>query len=371
MKQLVVCPPNFHLEYPKVLGNGSLIAFGDLVHYALIEGDMINFNPDIAVNEVLVQKKAFSCNYRDLALMKMVNSKLVQINKNNNDDIRYYSIGSEFSGIVVNIGNNVTKLKIGDRVIGDNNYPISKVKGLLPGLVTNHGSREFDAFHESKLIKIPSNMSFEVAAGFSIAAQTVFGMLEKLDIKENGKVLFTGITSNTSLFGLNVMKYKNVKLYGLSRKEIAIERFNHLRIDDVFVLNDDDVITNNERILDHIRQHGKFDYVIDPFGDVNFIKLLDLIKVEGKYITCGVSNQSTIKEVTLPFNQIIAKIIMNNISVIGNCLGTSQNLLDALSDYSKGLFQFSIDSIFDKNINEFMERSFLSKERLGKVIFVY
>lgn len=368
MRQLIICTKDFIDNYDRIISHGNILLNEDLTYYALIEKDDIAFDPEVHKHAVLVKKYAFSCNYREMGIIKLVNTKI-----KNRNDLSYYVIGSEFSGVVMAVGTNVTTLKIGDRVLCDGSYPFAKDEGAQPGLPTNHASSELEVIHEAKLAVMPANMDFATGAAFTIGAQTVYSMIEKLAVKQHDSILITGIKSNTSLFAINALKNLQVEIFGLSRSPVDENYFRNMGVKQIFYNSDEtpeSLITDKE-ILQHMIQNGKFDCVIDPFGDHYLLKVLDLIAINGKYITCGMSNQTVPKTTPVDLSNQIGKIVLGNISIIGNCLGSTQKLNDALMSYAQNELDVVIDSVIKSDAQAFMNKSFLSKEKLGKVIFSY
>ena len=131
-------------------------------------------------------------------------------------DQNFYAFGSDFVAEVLTVGSKVDGLQPGDRVINNNQYPDSGVAGLLPGVPTNHSSKELQVFHQAKLLKIPDSISDEMAAGFSIGAQTAYSMLRKLDVRPGENILVTAAKSKTSLFVINALKHRGVNVYATS-----------------------------------------------------------------------------------------------------------------------------------------------------------
>jgi NADPH:quinone reductase-like Zn-dependent oxidoreductase len=207
MRNLAICGDQLNQSQVKILGTAPIEL--DSIHLlaGLLETPDINFNPVLPENQerVLIKKTAFSCNYRDKGLMLTASSKLT--------GDRYYVIGSEFVGEVVAVGTKVTDLEVGDRVIGNNQYPDSGVDGILPGVPTNHASKEYQIFHPVKLLKIPPQMPDEIAAVFSIGAQTTYSMIRKLHIQPGNNVLVTAAKSNTSLFAIAALQQYKVNVY--------------------------------------------------------------------------------------------------------------------------------------------------------------
>ncbi len=320
---------------------------------------------------VLIRTRAFSCNYRDKALIhyfaQNVGSSL------------FSYVGSEFVGEVVEVGAEVTGFRPGDRVMANNQYPDSGVKGLLAGVTANSASQRIWAVHEAKIIKVPTEMPDEIAAGFSIGAQTSYGMLRRLDLCDGAVVLVTAARSNTSLFVINALRKRNVQVYAATTstgldtlyKEMGIKCLIHVDADARSFLE-------YEEIRQVMKEAGGFDAVIDPFYDLHLGKVMDAIALNGKYITCGKYNQfqnqpgQEAQNVGRDFLFVMDHAMNNNIEIIGNCLGSREDLENAIVDYVSGILHVVTDSTFrGAQIGEFFERTYNVKERLGKVIYFY
>lgn len=320
---------------------------------------------------VVVRKKAFSCNYRDKNLIFKMATK--------GGNSSFYVIGSEFVGEVVDVGIQVNDLKIGDKVIPNNAYPNSGVEGLLPGVPTNNASKEYQVFHQTKLIKVPQEMPDEIAAGFSIGAQTTYSMIRKLNLIQGSNILVTAAKSNTSLFAINALRQHNVNVYATTtcksfEKELKSMGVKEVILIDSFLNN----FTENETIRDIMSNIGGFDSVIDPLFDIHLGKVIDVIAKGGKYITCGLYDQYSSligkkNNYKIPnFTAIMASVILKNIQIIGNCIGQTEDLLNAIIDYNFGSLNVVIDSQFTGDrIDRFLERTYNAKDRFGKVIYVY
>src|SRR5690606_34241348 len=171
-------------------------------------------------NGVLLEVNAFSCNYRDKSILIHSNDKCR--NQSVSGHLFYYPIGSEFVGKVVEIGNKVKNLRIGDRVIPDGAYPL-KADGTFGGLPTNCASQRIQLLSQAYLKKIPDTMSDEVAASFTIAGQTVYSMLRKLELEAGQNVLVTAATSNTSLAMISALRKYNVNVYACSTSDVNLD----------------------------------------------------------------------------------------------------------------------------------------------------
>ena len=373
MRNIAICGNKFA---PSTINNDIIQTMemeGIKVNLGLIHTQDPEFDPSTSENEfmVLIKTKAFSCNYRDKGLILKAAVKAPEKS--------FYVIGSEFVGEVINIGSKVTELKIGDRVIGDGCYPHAKAKEILPGLPTNNGSKEYQKFHQTKLIKIPPEMPDEVAAAFPIGGQTSYSMIRKLNITPGENILVTAAKSNTSLFVINALKKYDVNICALTTSMQFADELKQMGVKEVIQIDPKKKsILENESVEAIVRQTGGFNCVIDPLCDIYLGKVIQAMAVESRYITCGIYNQYsnlTNKDFDYygsPMSAILTHAVMKNIQIIGNCLGYTQDLKQAINDYQQGKLDVVVDSIFNTNkIKDFFERTYNVKNRFGKVIYRY
>jgi NADPH:quinone reductase-like Zn-dependent oxidoreductase len=356
----------------------SLEIEGIKVNCGIIHTKDITFSstdPDFS-NHVLFQVKAFSCNYRD--------KRLIINTATNAPPNRFNAIGSEFVGVVLDVGTDVTDLKPGDRVIANNCYPDSGVLGLPPGVPTNHASKEFRILHQAKLLKIPSIMPDDVAASFSIGGQTSYSMIRKLQIQPEQNILVTAAKSNTSLFVLHALqKYRQqmgIRVYALTSSSKFMDKIQAIGVDQVVQIQPNSETWIDPETAQSILEEtkGGFNGIIDPFFDLHIAKMLPVMKSEAKYITCGIYDQFSDLTGTQSPNigispQYLLYIAMiNNLSIIGNCIGLTSDLAEAVEDYAQGNLPVVVDSVYkDRDIAPFFDRMYNSPDRFGKVVYSY
>src|SRR5687768_8130828 len=122
-------------------------------------------------SEVLVKFHATSLNYRDLMMVKGVY----------NPKLKFPIIPfSDGAGRVVEVGENVKKWQLGDRVSTifmqgwiDGEIEFKKARTALGGDLDGC-LREYAAFDENALVRIPDHLSFEEAATLPCAALTAY-----------------------------------------------------------------------------------------------------------------------------------------------------------------------------------------------------
>ena len=319
---------------------------------------------------VLVRVKAFSLNYRDKnRVFSMVTNGSAE---------GFYVIGSEFVAEVLAIGSGVTRFAVGDRVMGNNSYPSSGCDGVLPGVPTNHASKEVQIFHEAKLVKVPDSMPDATAAAFSIGAQTTYSMIRRLEIFDGANVIVTSAKSNTSLFAIQALKHRNVNVYALSTSDRFHTELQRMGVKELVVIDPQCENFAKHPILGQLfGRLGGFHFVIDPYFDLHLSRVIDVMAVGGKYITCGLYDQylQMIQKQPGPTyrnGRELVSVMLKNLHIMGNCIGLTTDLQAASRDFESGALEVTVDSVFsDGRIAAFLDRTFNAKDRFGKVVYQY
>lgn len=166
---------------------------------ALVERE----KPTPKENEVLVKFHAASLNYRDLMMVKgwynpKLKTPLVPL--------------SDGAGEVIEVGENVTRWKVGDRVMPifmqgwiDGEVSVEKARTALGGDLDGC-LREFGTFDENGLVKIPGHLTYREAATLPCAAVTAWNALKVSgDLQKGETVLLLG-TGGVSIFALQFAK---------------------------------------------------------------------------------------------------------------------------------------------------------------------
>ena len=317
---------------------------------------------------VLIRVRAFSCNYRDLGLIFNAISQ--------GPGNSFFVVGSEFVGEVLDIGPEVSTLRVGDRVIGDNHFTTPYGSDGIP---TNNASKEYLIFDERKLIGIPSSMPDTVAAAFSIGAQTAYSMIRKAQVAPGQHILITSARSNTALFLINALKKYQVNIYATATSLTYAAALKRMGARAVFYI--DPVLgrfAEDTGIKSLLQDIGGIDCVFDPFFDLNLVKIIDLIRPGGRYITCGLVAQHEqlithdLQQHSATLHQVMSAAIVKNVAIIGNNLGITEDLRSAIHDYDAGLLDVAIDLVCcGKQVARFFNRTYNSRERFGKVVYTY
>ena len=376
MRQLSVISKKVFQDNPD-LDSCSVLIHDKEINFAIVETDdiEIDFDKDRYREMVLVRKRAFSLNYRDTSLIIQAALYFEQ----NPESLEHFPVGSDFVAEVIKTGVAVKGISVGDRVIPDSfiSYANNMVASGIP---SSCSSKELDLLHYTKLKKIPSEMPDDVAAGFTTGGQTAFSMIRKVAPSHQDIILITAGSSNTSLFVINALIKTHKNLYVLTGKESSKLKLKDMGIENVLLVDPLRPFHEQKDILEVINSGVRFNVIFDPFFDLYFPHLVTLMAPLSRYVFCGLQYQHALMQKDERFEdhtqistiKLAHILIQNNTSVIGNCLGNSEDLDCALMGYKKSEFDVTLASIYtDNDVASFIHTTFVDRARFGKVIMKY
>lgn len=159
---------------------------------------------------------------------------------------RYKTPGADFAGIVLEVGDNVTRFKTGDRVFGET------LKG--------GAFAEYINVPEDACANMPEGVSFAVMASVPVAGLTALQALTTHGkLKAGETVLINGASGGVGHFAVQI-----AKAYGANVTAVCSDR----SVDFVKSLGADKVIAYDK---ENIHQHnGKYDLVVDANGNLSY-----------------------------------------------------------------------------------------------------
>lgn len=232
--------------------------------------------------EVLVKFHAASLNYRDLMMVKgwynpKLKTPLVPL--------------SDGAGEVVEVGEGVTKFKVGDRVMPtfmqnwhDGGISFDKAKTALGGDLDGV-LREFGTFDENGLVCIPEHFSYEEAATLPCAALTAFNALyESGDLKPDDTILLQG-TGGVSVFALQFASVLGCRIIITSSSDEKLQKAKELGATDL--INYKKTEDWDKEVLNLTEKRG-VDHVVEVGGAGTLQKSVNAVRVGGHVAVIGV-----------------------------------------------------------------------------------
>ena len=196
-------------------------------------------------------------------------------------------LGSDFAGVVAEVGSNISDFKIDDEVYG----VISAIKG---GAYAN-----FVLAESGQLSIKPKSIDFADAATVPLAALTAYQALTKIGkLKEGDTVCVNGSSGGVGHFAVQIAKALGAKIVSVcSTKNIEFSK--KLGSDEVV-----DYKTTDITDTDH-----QFDIFFDAVATKSYFKVFKTLKRGGTYITTLPSLSAIISPLFKLFSGKIGKMI--------------------------------------------------------------
>ena len=286
--------------------------------------------PKIKANEVLIKVESASYNYNDLWAIwgDPVKTPLPHIS------------GSDVAGTVVEIGEDTTKFKVGDRVVSHSNMSCRICEQCTAGREYDCKERNIWGFQtgplwggfaqythlpEVNVAKLPENVSIEDAAAISMVGMTAWHMLVgRARIIPGQTVLIMGGTSGVGMAGIQIAKLYNCNVIATAG--------NQQKMDKCLELGADNVVNHREadwykKVRDITKKEG-VDVVFEHIGKNVFPQEVGLLKIGGTLVATGAT---TGYDSTLDLRYLFFK----GTNLLGSTQGTKAELEQVIYWLSK------------------------------------
>jgi NADPH:quinone reductase-like Zn-dependent oxidoreductase len=300
--------------------------------------------PKIKPNEVLIKVESAAYNYNDLWAIwgEPVKTPLPHIS------------GSDVGGTVVEVGSDVLKLKVGDRVVSHSNMSCRVCDACTSGREYDCNDRQIWGFQtgplwggfaqytrlpEVNVVKIDDNVSFADAAAVSMVGMTSWHMLVgRAKIKPGQTVLIMGGGSGVGMVGIQIAKLYNCTVIATAGNKDKMDRCLQLGADHVVNHREADWYKKVRGVLKELNQPGGVDVVFEHIGKSVFPQEVGLLKMGGTLVATGATTgyDSTID---------LRYLFFKGTNLLGSTQGTKAELEQVVHWVSKGKIKPVIDSV--------------------------
>lgn len=274
-------------------------------------------NPKPGAKDVLLKVSASSLNYHDL----MVALGLIPT-----EDKRVPL--SDSAGEIIEIGEEVTKWKSGDKVMSMcfPNWVSGLPKYELLSFIGDNQdgyATEYISIPETAITKIPNNLDLKEAATLPCAGLTAWrALVDEGNLKPGETILVQG-TGGVSVFALQLAKTFGATVIATSSSDEKLEKLKQLGADHLInykthpewgkeVLR----LTNNEGV----------DHVVEVGGAGTFSESVRCTKLAGHIALIGVLSGPSVNEIILP------RIFLKQIRLSGIAMANQDSQI-AMIDY--------------------------------------
>ncbi|GHH97398.1 zinc-binding dehydrogenase [Neobacillus kokaensis] len=315
--------------------------------FGLAVRDMEELQPK--AGEVRVKLKTAGLNHRDLFVLvrhKPTDPPLI--------------IGSDGAGVVDAVGEGVTGVKAGDKVVinpglGWKDKTDAPPQGFeILGLPFHGTFAEQVVIPAENVAPKPEHLSWEEAGVLSLAALTAYrALFTQGQVREGMKVLIPGIGSGVATFLLQFAKAAGATVYVTSRSVEKCQKALELGADKAFDSN-----------ADWEKEFGgeKVDLVIECVGAATFNKSLQQLRPGGTIVTFGASAGDVVELNLRDF-------FYGQFRLYGSTMGSGEEYKEMLEFIEKHQIKPVIDRIYP--LEQFQEafNRMENAQQLGKIGF--
>ena len=316
-------------------------------------------DPQPRQDQVLVRVRACAMNHLDLWVCKgLPGVKLPHI------------LGSDVAGEIVDIGEYVTGLQRGQRVIvapmvfcGHCRFCVSGMHNMcreftVLGNGVDGGNCELIAARRDFVIPIPDSLSFEEASAVPLVGLTAWHMMvTRAQIRPGQNVLVLGANSGVGMAAIQIGKLFNARVIATAGDDHKMQRARELGADEV-------INHYTQKISDEVKRitnKEMCDIVIEHVGQATWGESMKSLKPGGAIVTCGAT---TGPKVDLDLRFLFSK----QFSFLGSYMGTMGDLHEVLKHVVSGKIKGVVDSTFPlseaRAAHERMEKS----QMFGKIV---
>ena len=271
--------------------------------------------------------------------------------------------GVEVTGIIEKVGNHVTDLKEGDRVViynvifdGTcdmclNGYEMCCRNAGILGVITNGGFAEYISASRKNVFKIPDNIQWDVAASLATTTKTPYHALREASLKLNEFLVIFGASGNTGMMAVQFGKKMGAKV-------IAVSKDNWIKTD----FGADYIISDYDKVVEQVKDitQGKMaDVVLNSLGANTWENSFSCVGLNGRWVTFG---GLTGAEVKLDVQSLYRK----QIKLIGSNASTRKEFYDVI-DMSRELKVRVWKRFKLEDAKEALQALF-AKERDGRIL---
>ncbi len=214
--------------------------------------------PSPGSNDVLVEVHASSVNPKDWKLNTNISAMLPKIGTLADINL----IGDDLSGVVVEVGKNVSQFKVGDEVYG------------MDMRLRTAACAEYAVISQKRIAHKPKNISFYQAASVPLAALTALQAFFLGGLQQGSQLLVIGASGGVGTFAVQIAKAMGATVTGVCSSR-NIELVKSLGAD---------------RVIDYTKEDFKqstleFDIIFDATAYESLSSCSSLLDSEGIFIS--------------------------------------------------------------------------------------
>lgn len=263
-------------------------------------------------------------------------------------------LGGDGAGVVDSLGDDVTRLKPGDRVMLNPGISCYRCRYCLSGehslcetyrLLGEHlpGTlAEYIVVPEQNVALVPTPpephppISWPEAAGYSLVSLTAWRMLvTRARLRAGETVFIWGVGGGVSVTALQIAKLCGARVIVTSSSDAKLETARALGADEILNHGTEDVVKAVRRLTD---RRG-VDVVVENVGEATWDRSLKLLARGGRLVTCGATTGPRV-------SVDVRRLFWYQWTLLGSTMGGAEDYREVVNLLGQGHLRPVIDSTY-------------------------
>ena len=279
-------------------------------------------------------------------------------------------MGGDGAGVVDAVGEGVTTVRPGDRVIlnpgvscraceycAAGEHPLC-VRFQLLGEHLPGTMAEYVVVPDDNVRPIPADVPADVAAAFPLATVTAWRMVvSRAQVRPDDQVLIWGIGGGVALAALQIAKRIGATVWVTSGSDEKLERARQFGADHVLNHRTADV----PRVIRERTGKRGVDVVVDSVGEATWQRSLQSLGRRGRLVTCGGTSGPAVQT-------DLRRLFWNQWSILGSTMGNDAEFDAVTAELCAGRLLPPVDSVYLLPDGRRAFERLQSGEQFGKIV---
>ncbi|MEX2355836.1 MAG: zinc-binding dehydrogenase [Thermaerobacterales bacterium] len=318
--------------------------------------------PEPAPGWVLVRVRACALNHLDIWNRKGLPRPVTPLP---------HILGADVAGEVAGLGDGVSGLQTGSRVIINPGISCGRCHACLRGqdhhcpeyqvLGNRHpgGYAEYVTVPAANVTDMPAGLSFSDAASIPLVFLTAWHMCDRARLNRGESVLVMGAGGGVGTAAIQVARLHGARVIAVTGSAAKAERLTALGADQVILHGREDVSARARALTD-----GEgVDVVIENVGEAVWPAAVKSMARGGRLVTCGATSGPHV-------NINLLHLFAKEQSLLGSYMGSKSDLLDLLPYVAGGRLRPVVDQVLPLSEAAAAHRLLEERQQLGKVVLV-
>ncbi len=278
--------------------------------------------------------------------------------------------GCDAAGVVREVGEGVTSVRVGDRILMNPSIVCGKCEFCLRGDATlcihyqlvgetmSGCCCEQIVIPAENAIPIPDSMSFVDAASVPLVFTTAWRMLiTRGRLRAGEDVLILGATAGVGIACIQIAKVAGARIFAAASSPEKLSLAKELGADVLIDYSQEDF---SKRIREETGKRG-VDVVVDYVGKDTWVKSLRTLSRGGRLVTCGATTGYNPEE-------DLRHIFFRQLEVIGSTMGSRNELMAPLKLIWAGRMKPVVGAVYALKDTADAHRVMEERRVMGKIV---